>query len=130
MTANRNAWRFPFPVSVVRDATQERADHHIARCRWWKTELDAAEKKLRSEGLSFREQPVSGGNRLDAVIDPTLSGRVAECRAKIREHISAGDDYLAMLTGLARFGDDDTIELDADDIRHFGLAGYREEDDA
>jgi len=118
----REAWRFLFDAKSVAEAAHRKVLHHSARMEFWKGEYELAEGKMRSEGIKLTEQPVTGGHRLQALIDPTIQQRMEECRGKIAEHERKRDDYGAYLRAAQIAAErGETLEVSVDDIRFFGL---------
>lgn len=117
----RNDWTFNYPASEVATGAREKYAHHRERIAWWLDQQEAAERELRSKGVEFRDRDVTGGKRVEAVIDPELSRRLEECRQKVAHHERLADEYGAYLAVCeANFAV--MLELSVSDVRWFGLA--------
>jgi hypothetical protein len=126
--AKRRDWAFPFTVSALVGACEKRLAYHEERLAFWNAAAAAADADLRAHGIELRDYPVTGGQRVEAVLDPGRHSRYAECQGKQREHRARADEYRAYLVGLACAGTTDTYDLDADDIVWLGLADMGEEE--
>lgn len=121
MGAHRHEWTFHYKALDVAAAASERAAYHSLRERTWLDTLDQAERDLREKGVDFRDREVTGGNRIEAVVDPELSNRVNECRQKVEHHRRKGEEYQAYAVVLGAHPDDQ-LHLAVDDVQFFGLA--------
>ena len=131
----RNDWKFQYSRSVVLAAALQKRAHHEERLAVWRDELVAADAKLRSEGLKFREQAASAyasssqtltglDRRLEATLDPDLNRKVVEAHNKVAHHERVAAEYTdwAIILGFgAVHVADAPITLDYEDIKFFGL---------
>ena len=72
-------------------------------------------------GVEIREHQVTGGQRLEAVLDPPLAARLNEARGKVEEHERHWRDYERWASALDRYGDTHEILLHADDLAFFRI---------
>jgi hypothetical protein len=116
----RRQWRFGYQAGRLVRPADEKREHHRDRARWWQDELEKAEKDLRQHGVEFREYPVTGGTQVNPVLDPTRQARVQECRQKVKDHESLAEEY-ALYARAFELNPDVELELDAEDVKFFGL---------
>lgn len=118
----RNEHTFQFTGQAIADAAKQEHDYHAKRVEWWKNEQEEAVKRAREAGVEVREVDVTGGKRVDVVLDPTVSIRLQECVNKITAHQRAADRFqiedAAYRTQAVR-----TFDLHPDDVVYFRLAG-------
>lgn len=120
--AGRQEWKFRFTAKEVAEAVHRKVVHHASRLEFWQGEAELAEVKMRSEGIKLTAQPVTGGHRLQALIDPTIGQRMEECRSKIQEHERKREEYAAYLRAAQiAVEQGELLTVDVDDIRFFGL---------
>ena len=112
---------FDFTVAQIGVACVSRLMHHEERLGVWCDALALAESDLRERGVEFRDQQVSGGARVDVILDPNRQRRVEECRGKVREHEHCLEGYRVTLLGLAQQNPDATYPCTVDDIVWLGL---------
>lgn len=121
----RDKWSVKLPATQVAAQARMRAEHHRGRQAFWAEQLATAEQELRAHGLEFRELPVTGGNKLQAVMDPGRVDRVEECRRKVIQHERQAADYEAyrILLDLLAIQNQGTmyVDLDSSDVVYFGL---------
>lgn len=119
----RQDWRLRLPASVVLEAAENRRDHHEQREAWWKGQQEDSEKDLRANGAELREQQITGGARLQMVLDPSRSARVEECRNKVAAHARSIAEYSAFVRALELLSEsgDKSVEVGVGDIQYFGL---------
>ena len=116
----RHEWKFSFTGQDLYSAADEKAVYHETRLEFWTAEFVMAEEKVKSTGVDVREYPVTGGNRLELVIDPTLQARYEECHKKLQMHEMMADEFDRYARAF-ELNVDALFDLDADDIRYFGL---------
>lgn len=116
----RDKLQFDYTGGTLAVACEKKRDHHASRQQWWNTELEAAKEVFRAAGVEFREYPVTGGSRLQAVIDPPNQQRLDECQAKVTGHEKRREEYDRWARGF-RANADSHFALDPDDIAYFGL---------
>lgn len=118
----RQQWTFEYSAQTVCEAASCKVVYHRERADFWRGELATAEAELREHGIEFREYDVTGGRRLDPVLDPQRQQRVQECRHKLAEHERNIEEYeayrLALKDNLGA-----TVRLDVDDIKFFDIGG-------
>ncbi|MEE8503970.1 MAG: hypothetical protein V3T26_05925 [candidate division NC10 bacterium] len=118
----RSQWKFRFAAALVAEAAQNRADHHRDRRKWWEDELEKTDKQLRETGVEFRSHEVTGGQRLDLAVDPTLKNRYEEGRFKVQAHTEKWEEFERWTFALETAAEDVVVlELDIDDIAFFGI---------
>lgn len=77
-SGKRNSWRVKVHAKTLLECCRERIDCHTQRIAFWKTELQIAEEKLRSEGITLKHFA-----RSQADIAPRLNSTPrwqSECR--------------------------------------------------
>ncbi len=118
--ANRREWKFKYQASSLKDASQKRKQYHEKRLKYWTKEVERAEQELREHGIDFRDFHVSGGNRLEAIIDPGLMRRYQESKRKLDKHKERIREYDRFVRTFTRHSTEE-YELDIDDMEFFGL---------
>lgn len=118
--ALRTSWKFQYRGSVLYKYAQELATHHQERRYFWENELTIAEDTLRATGVDFRESQITGGQRIDLVLDPQKQARVQECRNKVDEHKKLEEEYETYARAF-QLNPDVNLELDVSDMRFFEL---------
>lgn len=116
----RTSWKFQYRGSALYRASQKLATYHQERRHFWENELTIAEDDLRTTGVDFREQQVTGGTRIDLVIDPPKQARVQECRNKVEEHKKLEEEFDTYARAF-QLNPDVNLELDVSDMRFFEL---------
>jgi len=118
----RNGHTFQFSGTLIGSAATAEHKYHTERVTYWKAEQEKAITQARAAGIEIREQDVTGGKRVDVVIDPTVGIRLQECANKIASHQQAADRFQIEA---AAYGTqpDRSYELEPDDIIYFRLAG-------
>lgn len=117
----RGEWKFGMPAGSILSAAMKKRLHHAERVEFWEGEQRKAEQALRADGLQFKEQQVSGGQRLQAVIDPTLEARLTETRCKVATHKAFLEEYAAWERLLETVDSDATYDLNFQDAVYFGI---------
>lgn len=116
----RDKLQFDYTGETLAAACEKRRDHHAGRREWWEDELAKAKDAFKDAGVEFREYPVTGGTRLDAVIDPPKQQRLNECQGKVSDHRDKAETYDRWARGF-RANASAHFALDPDDIAYFGL---------
>lgn len=117
---NRNTHRFHFSGVTIAKAARAMQKHHQDRITWWKVEQEAAIVKAKAAGVEVRESDVTGGKRVDVIIDPSVQSRLSECASKINSHRQKAErfeleaDAYETQSGMP-------FELDPDDVVYFGI---------
>jgi hypothetical protein len=116
----RSKLEFDYTGQAVAGACEKKRDHHQARLDFWQAELAAAKDAFRTAAVEIGEYPVTGGTRLQAVIDPAKQQRMDECHRKVEEHRGKIEEYDRWHRGFTA-NSDSHFALDPDDIAYFGL---------
>jgi hypothetical protein len=116
----RDKLQFDYAGETLAVACEKKRDHHTERRQWWEAERETAKAAFKEAGVEFREYPVTGGNRLEAVIDPPKQARLNECQQKVTDHHLRAGEYDRWARGF-RANADAHFALDPDDIAYFGL---------
>jgi len=116
----REKLQFDYTGEALAVACEKKRDHHKDRHAYWTAELEAAKEAFRSAGVEIREYPVTGGTRLQGVIDPSVQQRMDECHKKVDEHDRKREEYDRWARGF-RANAEAHFALDPDDIAYFGL---------
>lgn len=117
---NRQNLKFEYTCRILLSFVQSKIDHEEERLVFWGGEYDQAKKLLKEAGAQFREQPITGGTRVEIVIDPLLQRRFDECATKVKEHENKLKQY-ERWKRVFRSNISETVELDMDDIEFFGM---------
>lgn len=124
---SRREWTFQRPAPDLAAAAAKQQQYHHERLTWWEEEREKVNEAIGSAGVQLRRHPVTGGERHEIVIDPTLSGRLAECERKIEQHRLRSDEYARWYAMLKAAGEK-TYELTHYDWQFFfGLKGDEDE---
>jgi hypothetical protein len=123
----RSEHTFQFLGKQIGVAAQTEADYHRDRVEWWKSEQDKAIEKAKAAGVEIREMDVTGGKRVDVVLDPSVQSRLSECASKINSHRQAHDRFQIEAAAYAS-QPDRAYELHPDDIVYFRIVGGSRED--
>lgn len=116
----RDKLQFDYTGETLAAACEKKRDHHEKREAFWASELETAKEAFKGAGVEFREYPVTGGSRLEAVMDPDRQRRLNECQARVAEHHGKREEYDRWARGF-RANDSTHFALDPDDIAYFGL---------
>jgi hypothetical protein len=116
----RDKIQFGYAGKALAEACERKRDHHQARAQWWGEQLDQAKDAFREGAVEVREQPVTGGTRLDAVVDPEKRARLNECEGKVSSHHRMAEEYDRWACGF-RNNLAGEFTVDAEDIAYFGL---------
>lgn len=120
----RETWDFKYLVSDVIKSAKKQAQYRMDRIKWWESEADQAEAKLKEKGFEYRERQFTGGSDINIVGDPELARRVTTCKSKIKEHQEMVGEYSIWITALENMEKRDAeaeLTLKFDDIVFFGL---------
>jgi hypothetical protein len=117
---NRSGWTFTYQAPHLQEASKERKEYHERRIKFWTSEKKKAEKEVRDHGIDFRDYPVTGGSRLEAVIDPGLAKRYTESERKLKKHKVLVEEYDRFERAFAGHSSEE-YQLDIDDMTFFGL---------
>ena len=116
----RDDWRFIYPASTVGEAAGRLAEYHRERLWSWEEAKAQAEERISDKGVEVRHHEVTGGQRAEVVIDPSLAARLQECEGKISTHKRAAQVYAEWSAVMERAADG-PMTLDIDDVRFFEL---------
>lgn len=120
--AKRTEHLFQFTGRQISAAAQAEHDYHKDRLGYWKGRQDVAADRAREAGVEVREIDVTGGKRIDVVLDPTVTAELYLCSTKISSHRTAADQFQIQA---ATYGSnaERSFELHPDDVIYFRLAG-------
>lgn len=118
----RNEHIFQFAGQQISAAAALEHQYHVGRVDFWTAEQEIAIAKAKESGVEIRELDVTGGKRVDVILDPTIGGRLQECANKIHSHQAAADRFQIEA---AAYGTqpDRSYDLHPDDVIYFRLAG-------
>ena len=116
----RDKLQFDYSGLTLAAACEKKRDYHALRQATWDVELVTAKEAFKGAGVEFREYQITGGTRMDAVIDPAKQARLNECQGKVEEHRKKREEYDRWARGF-RANSDAHFALDPDDIAYFGL---------
>ncbi len=131
----RQEWMFEFSADALKKACDVKVNLHTERRDAWTATRDAAEQKLRTEGIDFRSAAQftaanqgysTVSNSLPKpVFDNQLLTEFNEALAKVTEHESRLRDYAAYQRAFGllceRNEGGKVFELHADDVQYFGI---------
>jgi hypothetical protein len=123
----RNEHLFQFSGKQISDAAQAEHDYHRERVAFWQIEQDRAAERARAAGVDVREYAVTGGKRVQMVVDPDIQTRLNEAGSKIDSHRAASDKF-KIEADCYGTQPDRSYELHPDDVIYFRLAGGPRED--
>jgi len=118
----RHEHQFQFTGKQISAAAWCEYTYHDGRLTYWKEAQELAIKKAKDAGVDIREYDVTGGKRVEMVIDPTLTTRLNECASKVQSHRAAADKFKIEAEC---YGTQEgrVYELHPDDVVYFRLAG-------
>ena len=134
MSIGRHDWKCYLPARVVRESAEKKADYHRTRVAFWSDELEVANRELKENGIQLRDVPVTGGYRVEHVVDLPLSKRVTECREKLDNHQRLVTDYSAyvrlmeLIESAQEDEEEDCVPLGPEDILYFDIPAPTTED--
>lgn len=130
--SNRLEHHFGFAAGEIAAAADLEAEYHEERRAYWQGQYGLAKVKVQeSAGVRFVEQEVTGGTRMDLVIDygdPNAWKLMQEAWTKMIAHREAAERFRS---DAALYGSQDpgrTYELSSDDVHYFRLGGGRRAD--
>lgn len=118
----RNEHTFQFTGNQIAQAAEREHEYRLGRLAWWKAEHEKAIEQATSACTEIREHDVTGGKRVEVIIDPSVTKRLTECTNKILDHTSAADK-LQIEAAVYRSQGDRVYELHPDDVIYFRLVG-------
>jgi hypothetical protein len=116
----RGKLEFDYTGQALAAACAKKRDHHQARLDFWQGELATAKEAFRSAAVQIEEYQITGGTRLQGVIDPAKQQRMDECHRKVTDHQAKVEEYDRWHRGFTA-NSDSHFALDPDDIAYFGL---------
>lgn len=127
----RDTWEFSFSVGEIAEANLTRLGYHNARLEHWNAERAKAVAAIEAAGVDVVTHQVTGGFAATVQVDPEKAQWLGQVDAKIRDHQAKADEHARWQSVLMRQQRDTVLDLRADDIVFFGLAGehHKEEDD-
>ena len=117
----REKWTVKVPVEMLRSCCDERMRFHTNRLEFWTTEREQSESLLRSDGIKVKHFAVTGGQRTEAQLDPSMAARVAECEQRQKANKDSMNRFRAFKSMLSLMPQGTEMELNADDILYFNL---------
>lgn len=126
MGSARTEHRFQYSAELIARAALAEAEYHQDRLGFWQHEYTAAAERVRATaGIALRAFQVTGGERIDVVVDygdPAAYKRMQEAWAKMVEHRHAEERYHSD-AAVYQTQADRAYELDLEDVRYFRLGG-------
>jgi hypothetical protein len=125
-SGKREKWLINAKAVELLKCCEERMKYHTERVKFWLSQQTIAEKALRDTGIKLTSLPVTGGNRTEVQLDPTMSKRVSECENRLKENKQSVDRfraYRAFFDQARKETPEKAFELNADDVLYFNLAG-------
>ena len=120
---NRNEHLFQFTAKAISEAPATEAQYHQTRLDWWKIEQGKTTAKAQEAGIEVREFDVTGGKKVEVVIDHTITMRLSECASKIDNHRRWADRFRIEADAYGTQPPGREYDLDPDDVVYFRLAG-------
>lgn len=118
---SRRDWEFEYVASDVAEGAARRAEYHDERSEYWREEVELAKAEIQESGIDIRSYEVTGGQRHDVQIYPSLAKRLSEAESKHQSHASDRDDYRKWERVL-RIDPTKRLSLTLDDVVYFDLA--------
>lgn len=119
--SRRDDWVFTYEANVLMDSAKQQADYHRERHQFWNREESAAEADLKAKGLTLRDFAVTGGARIEAVVDQSIGNRYYEAKRKREDHEHRLAEYERWMRALAGVTTRTELTLDIEDVAFFGL---------
>jgi hypothetical protein len=126
----RGDWLFVYEIRAVLDGAKAKLAYHERRGEFWRAEREKAVAAVKGAGFEVREYEVTGGKDVQVVVDQTLSARLGQCSAKIREHIGKIKEYRQWVAVLETQDLHEHIDLHMDDALYFGVAREKDAEEA
>jgi hypothetical protein len=117
----RREWNFQYIAREIADGARRKAEHHEERMAFWDAEIEAARDAIKASGVDIRSYDVTGGQRHEVVIDPSLANRLSEAQQKRSSHEDSAKEY-RMWERVLEANGFEALRLDAADVDFFGLA--------
>lgn len=118
----RNEHTFQFTGKQIATAAREEFGYHYDRLMFWNKEHEKAIATAKASGVDIREVGITGGKRVEVILDPSVQNRLNECASKIATHRQAADKYQIEAASYAT-QESRVFELHPDDIVYFRLVG-------
>src|SRR5574340_1262485 len=112
----RENWRYQYTIKQLKKAVAGRITYHSGRLDFWAKELEIAKENLKSASTEIKEFPVTGGTRLQVVVDPTWERRTNECQFKVEMHRNKVTEFKKYRDVFAPSSEADVMTLDMDDV--------------
>lgn len=118
----RDSWEFEFSVGDVLKAAETKRIYHTERVEHWTEEREKAEADLRAAGVEIREHEATGGTQFTAVLDVEKTAWLNQCNRKLETHQLRAQQFDAWIYVLRSRPLFDSLKLQHDDVRFFGLS--------
>lgn len=109
----RRDWTVAYNASEIADAAAQKATHHRARADHYTDIASSLEADLRERGVELRTTPMSGGERMTAVLDNDLASQLATARGAAAQHQGWLNEYAALRDMMARAAERGNPTFDA-----------------
>lgn len=130
--AFRMQWAWDMSLPTVLAGAKEKLAHHRKRLEYYRTQLTAAEEKIRSgEGIEWPQsvnnlefaltRTVMPANNNGPQVRPELAREMATFKTKIAQHEQQVTDYKSWVAVLSRLEAPTILQLQYDDLEYFGL---------
>ena len=127
--SKRKEHTFQFTAEQIAKAAASEAAYHTKRAVWWDGEYNKAAEEAKAKGVEIRHYAVTGGNRAQVVIDPTLQGRIEESSSKRSKHQQSAERFTVEAAAYGSQPAATAYALDGEDVMYFRLAGGTREDE-
>lgn len=114
----RETWSFPFAVSELQTACEERARAHLDHVRYWKQRLATWEAEM-GRTAKVEEVPITGGIQRVLRYDEGLQRKVAHARDRLDAHRAEALKFERWLLALSKLDPSDQVRLRYGDIAFF-----------
>lgn len=113
----RRDWTVTYNAGEIAEAARAKAVHHEQRVDHYEVIAGQLEAQIRDHGVELRTTPVSGGDRLTAVLDNDLANQLASARGSAAQHRGWLNEYVALHDMMARAAErgDPTFDVTTDD---------------
>lgn len=129
----RKEWLFEYTAGALLIAAESEFDRREKRLDYWKDKRDEVLEQLKEEGLSVTQwnegyTKSSMGNRIDVEFDAKLMTRLRECENFLEKARIEKKEYVMWIQVFSEYPETKTLQLDAEDVAHFGLGKSVEPD--
>lgn len=115
----RKDWRLHISIADLYTWAKEAVEYHETQVAWWREQQDEAERTLRSDGLTLRQQEVTGGRQVQAVLDPSLAQTLSLAEGKVAHHQKRVIEFLNWQDFFELGGENTMFVIGYEDVDYF-----------